>query len=275
MPYRHASPTRPAPFRARARAVLGLVALSLASAPALVAAQGAAGVADALPFAPGDTLTYSARVARFGRVGRAVMWVDGPSEVRGTAAWVLRFHFGARVGPVRAEEHTESWLDPRTMTALRFHKRERNPLSRSDEHVELSPGERRWQAADGASGESPSGAPLDELSFMFFLRTLPLPADTTFVFERHFDPARNPTVVRVVGRETVTTGAGEFPTVRLEMRVRDPRRYRGEGVIRIHLTDDARRFPVRIESTMPVIGTAILTLDSHVRGTRELSLQPW
>jgi len=47
------------------------------------------------------------------------------------------------------------------------------------------------------------------------------------------------------------------------MRVRDPRRYRGEGVIRIHITDDRCRLPVRIQSTMPVVGTTVLTLESH------------
>ncbi|MFL5577985.1 MAG: DUF3108 domain-containing protein [Gemmatimonadaceae bacterium] len=241
--------------------------MALVSTPAAAGAQAATPV---LPFAIGDSLTYSARVARFGRVGTARMWVDGPVEVRGVQTWVLRFEFRARVGPVRAEDRTESWLDPRSMAALRFHKHERHPLSRHDERVELYPDERRWQGEDGQGGESPTGAPLDELSFMFFLRTLPLAADTVFTFDRHFDAARNPTVVRVVGRETVGTAAGEFRTVKLEMRVRDARRYKGEGVIRINLTDDDRRLPVRIESAMPVIGAAVLTLDAHVCAPRQL-----
>ena len=254
--------------RALLAAAALLVALTATSAPRIAIAQGAhEAIAErALPFAVGDTLTFSARVSRFGRVGKAVMWVDGPSELRGVEAWVLHFDFSARVGPVKAEDRTESWIDARTMATLRFHKHERHPLSRHDERVELFPAEHRWQSADGTSGTSESAAPLDELSFMFFLRTLPLDVDTTFVFERHFDPARNPTIVKVVGRETVATGAGEFRVVRLEMRVRDPRRYKGEGVIRIDLTDDARRLPVRIESAMPRIGTAVLTLDSSVSG---------
>ena len=272
-------PFFPSPPSIQARLTAAAVLLALtASAPRTAPAQGAAETPSAaagraehpLPFAVGDTLTYSARVAKVGRVGKAVMWVDGPSELRGTAAWVLHFNFSARVGPVKAEDRTESWIDARTMATLRFHKHERHPLSRHDERVELFPAEHRWTADDGTSGESESAAPLDELSFMFFLRTLPLDVDTTFVFERHFDPARNPTIVKVVGRETVTTGAGEFRTVKLEMRVRDPRRYKGEGVIRINLTDDARRLPVRIESAMPVIGTAVLSLDASVSGVREM-----
>ena len=277
-------PTLPLPTRARlascAAALVALGAASMAGAQSALSGpardgsshEGAAPVGGelALPFAVGDTLRYSARVSKVGRVGRAMMWVDGPSEIRGTAAWVLRFRFSARVGPVKAEDRTESWIDARTMATLRFHKHERHPLSRHDEQVELFPAEHRWQADDGETGESASPAPLDELSFMYFIRTLPLVADTTFVFDRHYDAARNPTIVKVLGRETVTTGEGEFQTVRLEMRVRDPRRYRGEGVIRINLTDDARRLPVRIESAMPVIGTAVLTLDSHVSGPRPL-----
>jgi hypothetical protein len=48
----------------------------------------------------------------------------------------------------------------------------------------------------------------------------------------------------------------------IEMRVKDPRRYKGEGVIRINLTDDRCRLPVRIESRMPVVGKTVLTLES-------------
>ncbi|HEX6574712.1 MAG TPA: DUF3108 domain-containing protein, partial [Gemmatimonadaceae bacterium] len=66
----------------------------------------------------------------------------------------------------------------------------------------------------------------------------------------------------VIRREVVATPAGRFQTVLVEMRVRDARRYKGEGVIRINLTDDSMRIPVRIESAMPVVGTAVMTLES-------------
>jgi hypothetical protein len=129
--------------------------------------------------------------------------------------------------------------------------------------VELYPEQRRWEAEDGRRGESPTDAPLDELSFMYFIRTLPLTPDATYRLDRHFEQERNPASVRVGGRETVKTPAGEFRTIVVELRVRDPRRYRGEGLIRINLSDDERRLPVRIESAMPIIGNAVLTLESH------------
>ena len=46
-------------------------------------------------------------------------------------------------------------------------------------------------------------APLDELSFIYFIRTLPLTADTTFEVSRHFDATRNPIGLWILGRERV------------------------------------------------------------------------
>jgi hypothetical protein len=180
---------------------------------------------------------------------------------------VLRFAFDARRGPVRATDRTESWLDPARVAVLRFRKHERHVLSRHDERVELNPATGRWTADDGEQGETASAAPLDELSFMFFLRTLRADGDSAWSLDRHFDARRNPTVVRVVGRESIVTGAGTFRAVVFEMRVKDPRRYRGTGVIRIALSDDHCRIPLRIESEMPVVGRATLTLTAQNHAT--------
>ena len=68
--------------------------------------------------------------------------------------------------------------------------------------------------------------------------------------------------MRVLKREPLTTRAGTFATVLIEMRVKDPAHYRGEGVIRIHFSDDERRLPVRIESNIPQAGRAVMTLES-------------
>jgi len=249
-----------------------LVALGTSSPPAWLRAQTAlaaqlqpALVASSLqapPFQIGERLRYAVRLSAVNLRGHGAMWVDGPEVVRGTETYVLHFGFKAKLGPVKVSDTTESWLDPRRMASLRFVKRERHPFSSHDEDIALFPDEKRWSGADGSSGNALTAAPLDELSFIYFLRTVPLDADSVYRFNRHFDAARNPTTVKVVGRESVTVGAGTFDAVLVEMRVRDPARYRGEGVIRIHFTDDARRLPLRIESALPVAGTALLTLEA-------------
>ena len=240
--------------------VLPLLAVVLASAaaPAGLTSQ----VAERLPFAIGERLSYRVSVARLGNVGHGEMWIEGPVEVRGVSTYLLRFDFSAGKGLVKAVDRTSSWLDPERMSAQRYRKHEKHLLAHHDEHVEMFPADRRWAATSGENGVSPTDMPLDELSFMYFIRTLPLANKDAYRFDRHFDAARSPTSVTVIGRETVSTGAGTFRTILVEMRVKDPRRYKGEGSIRINLTDDSVRLPVRIESRMPVVGTAVMTLET-------------
>ena len=236
----------------RARA---LAALSLALVPALLASERA----ELLPFASGERLTYAAHAGP-GMNGRGEMWIEGPVEVRGVLAIALHSEITGGFGPIKVSNSTTSWLDPELMASLRFSKVERSPLSKHREEVEIDPATRNWRAADGRSGTGPSNQPLDELSFIYMLRTIQIPADSTLVLNRHFDADRNPTKVRLLGRGSVDTPAGTFATRDIEMRVRDARRYRGEGVIKISLSDDQCRRPVRIESTIPNAGRVVMTL---------------
>ena len=216
-----------------------------------------------LPFAVGERLTYRVSVAKLGNIGKGSMWIEGPVEIRGVSTWLLRFDFQAGFGPMKAVDRTSSWLDPQNMASLRYIKHEKHVLAKRDETVEIFPADHKWASMSGENGVSPSASPLDELSFMYFIRTLPLANDGNYEFSRHFDVNRSPTSVKVIRREVVVTPAGTFRTVLVEMRVKDPRRYHGEGIIRINLSDDTMRIPVRIESTMPVVGTAVMTLETY------------
>ena len=222
--------------------------------------EGQAAIEAALPFRSGERLEYQVSLASGGKVGTATMWVEGPVDVRGSEAMVFRFDSRIRYMLVPGRSISSSWFDPARGASLRFTKRESNPLSRHDESFELYPETKSWKSAAGDSGSSVTSAPLDELSFIYFIRTLALTPRTVYSFDRHFDPARNPVTVNVVRREVVPTPMGELHVLRVDMRVRDPQHYEGEGIIRIHLSDDACKVPVRIESTMPIIGTAILTI---------------
>lgn len=248
-----------------ARRRLGRLGTLLLAAGALLGARQAdpPSAEEPLPFSVGERFVYRVRVGKMGTIGSGEMKVEGPATVRGRAAMLLRFDFSSRVGPVRVEDRTRSWLDPARMASLRFEKSERHPLSTKEQDVEIFPGERRWRDADGKSGTTPTDAPLDELSFLYFIRTLPLEPGADHAFDRFYEAGRNPVAVRVLGRETISSPAGEFATVVVEMRVKDPERYGGHGTIRLYLSDDARRLPVRIESAVPVFGTMVLTLESH------------
>ena len=217
----------------------------------------------ALPFSVGEKLTYEVSIAKGGKVGTATMWIEGPVDVRGVSTYLLRFDSKIHVAFLSAVSRSSSWFDPLRGSSLRFFKHEQNPLAHHDESVDMFPDLKEWKTASGEIGPSPSSTPLDELSFMYFIRTLPMTPGSTYSFDRHFDQTRNPVTVSVIRREVIPTPMGELRVILVEMRVRDPRHYKGEGVIRIHLTDDDCRLPARIESTMPVVGTAILTIASQ------------
>lgn len=233
------------------------VARSGPPAPALAAALSAPSRPG---FAMGEVLDYRVNVSRAGNVGQGQMRVEGPVMERGTLTWRLVFVMQAQRGPIKAIDRTTSWIDPTTFATTRFEKTEKHPLSRDQETVEIDAATNTWTRNNGASQTLASPLPLDELSFMYFLRSLPLDHDGTFTFSRHFDEARNPTVVYVRGEEMVDTPAGVFRTRVLDMHVRDPKRFQGAGVIRIYLDMAGCHMPVRIMSKMPIIGTTTLTL---------------
>lgn len=238
--------------------------------PAVMAAAVLAGSVPAahaqavLPFAAGETCVYRGSSA-LGRIGTGTMAVE-PAQVDGARVLLLRFDFRGRVGPAGIEDHTRSWFDPATRGSRRFTKRERTPLASRDEDVQMDAAARRWSTAAGGGGAMGTDAPLDELSFIYFIRTLRLAPGDSYTLARHYDAARNPVRVRVVGRGPIRVPAGVFQTIEVEMRVIDPVRYRGEGVVQLHFTDDARRILVRTESAIPRAGRMVLSLESGAGG---------
>lgn len=239
--------------------------------PLAAAAAAAAGGADAqsanprLPFGPGEESVFRVSSPRVGRIGTGYLRVSGGEQVRGQDAWLLRFDVNGRIALATVHDQTRSWIVPGRMTALRYTKQERSPLGRRDQDVSIDPAQRRWTEG-GEQGVMTTDAPLDELSFLFYLRTVPLETGATYNFSRHYDQRRNPVRIRVIGRTRLTVPAGTFDVVEVEMQVRDPERFGGgAGILQIHLSDDARRLPVRIESTAPVLGRIVLSLQSYTR----------
>ena len=238
-------------------------AAAVAAAPQLARGQSDDAASSPLPFAVGERLNYRVRVGPAGSIGKGSMWIEGPVDVRGQQTYLLRSDFQARVMWIRAFDKSDTWLDPARMAVLRSSRIEQQPLSKSNELVDVFPEERRWADAGGAGGETASDAPLDELSFIYYIRTLCLAPDSAYSVNRHYDIAKNPVSIRVTGRQVVATDAGTFNTVVVEMRVKDPRHFKGEGgLIKLFLSDDRRHLPVRIESDAPLFGKAVFTLES-------------
>jgi len=226
-----------------------------------------------LPFGAGERLTYHVRVDKMRASGRGTMWIEGPVDIRGKSTLLLRSAVEVGIGPIMAINHTHSWLDVSRMASLRFEQTHRYLWSRRNRDAELYPEEMRWAGSKGDSGSSLSDAPLDELSFIYYIRTLALAADTSFQLNRHYEAERNPVSINIAGRDKVRIPLGEFAVIVVELRVKDPR-FTGEGVIRLYLSDDADRIPVRIESTLPGLGSAVFTLEAFIRAPEHMPAGP-
>jgi hypothetical protein len=231
----------------------------------------AAAAQSTLPFGAGERLTYHVRVDKMGASGRGTMWIEGPVDIRGTSTLLLRSAVEVGVGPIKAINNTYSWLDVSRMTSMRFEQRHRYLWSRRNSDIDLYPDEMRWTGSKGDSGISLSDTPLDELSFIYYIRTLTLEPDSSWSLNRHFEAERNPVCIRVMGRDTLSTEIGEFAVVVAELRVKDPR-FTGEGVIRLFMTDNADRVPLRIESSLPGLGNAVFTIESFVRAPERVAV---
>ncbi len=225
------------------------------------------------PFAEGEVLAFQVSLGRHGRSGTGWLRVESAQPLREEPVVLLRFDFETTVGPVAVRHHSRSWLSARRMAALRYEVDERVPFNSVRQQVDIFPDEQRWERRD-ARGRSASTEPLDELSFLYALRTLPLTPGSVHRLDRHFDVRRNPVVVRVLRREALRVPAGEFSTVLVEMEVRDPKRFGGRGVLRLYLTDDERRLPVRIESQVPVAGQLVLELEPPPPPDTERKVEP-
>lgn len=237
------------------RKVVLVLLMAWSAVPVEARAEDSSG---ARPFVAGEELAYQVSLGR-GRGGTGWLRVEPTAPVREEPAVLLRFDFETTVGPVHVHHHSRSWLSTRRMAALRYEVDERVPFNNVRQRVDIFPDTQRWEAGK-KQGQSTSQEPLDELSFLYALRTLPLTPGQVYRMDRHFDARRNPVVVRVLRREALHVPAGEFPTVVVEMEVRDPERFGGRGLLRLYLTDDARRLPVRIESQVPVAGQLVLEL---------------
>lgn len=202
------------------------------------------------PFGPGERLVYQVKVGIF-NAGQGEMSIPTLDTVRGNDAYRIDMTIRGGLLGARVNDAYSSWLDIRTLQSWRFIQDIHQVNYKSFRHFEMRPELRLWERQDnGESGPLASGLPLDDIAFIYFLRTLPLEVGATYTFDRYFKAEGNPVTVRVLRRDRRKTDAGEFPTLVLQPTIQTRGLFSG-GKAEIHLTDDARRLPVYVKSDIP------------------------
>ena len=204
------------------------------------------------PFAVGETLRYEATLGYF-PIGTATASVARTERERGSDAFV--FMAVGEGGPpgFRARYEMTSWTRSGELASLRFHRRLTQGSKVDEERYQIVPDSGRYRQ-EGVSRDwvTPRGA-LDELAYLYYLRTVPLEVGRSFTMSRYFKTGYNPVQVRVTGREPLALFDGRtVPCFTLELTSR------GSTMV-VSLTDDARRLPVQLTLPLPY-GNVLLTL---------------
>jgi len=231
-------------------------------APALVFFQFAAAAAPpavSYPFGVGERFDYTAKFGMLS-VGTASIQVAEIDTVRGQPAFLFRFSLDGSALVFRIQSSLESWTSVQGFRSLRFRQDSKENSRRYLREYEIF-GDSGYYRQKEATATTPTSAePLDDASFLYFVRTTPLEVGKSYKFERHFKPELNPILINVLKRETIELPDGtKVPSLVLNPVVGD-KMFAERAEARLWITDDARRIPVQIRSRLPY-GTITLRLE--------------
>ncbi|MEO5797899.1 MAG: DUF3108 domain-containing protein [Gemmatimonadales bacterium] len=216
----------------------------------------------AVPFAVGEVLEYRGKW-NFISAGAATLSVLPNDTIRGVNSWKFSLVSGIKVNAIFKFDNSTtltSWTGLDDFVSRRFTKRlEENGRIRNENFLIFPDSGYFRRNADAP--KPTSKAPLDDVAFIYYLRTLPLELKRTYKYDRYFRSEKNPVTVEVLKREEMEMPDGsKVKCLVLHPVVDEPNgMFSKSSNARLWLTDDARRIPVRIESTY-TFGTVSLIL---------------
>lgn len=230
---------------------LRLTALAL---PLLAATAAAPAPNGRFPFQVGERLTYDAKINAIS-AGKASLSVEGLETVRGVGTFHAIFDVRGRVLFKKFANHYESWFDTTSLVTLR-HLQKTDDV---DKKYEFFPAQKMYiKNNDGIENPSVS-MPLDEASFLFYLRTIPLEVGKTLTVDRYYHAAKNPIEISVVRRERIKVPAGEFDAFVLKPVIKSNGLFSVKSDAEVWIANDAAHTILKLRSRLP-LGTLYLEL---------------
>jgi hypothetical protein len=220
----------------------------------------------AVPFGPGERLEYDVRLGWTGKKGEGFMAVGDLESVRGRTTYHVTMAYAGGFLGFRVNDQFDSWFDVSNLVTLRSIENTQQLSRKRYKHFEFYPDRRVWERIDnGKSEEMPTSEPLDQISFFYFARTLPLEVGDEYTLNRYYKESGNPVVLRVLRRDTVRVPAGTFPTIVVQPIIRSSGLFGEGGKAELYFSDDERRLLVKMDSDIPILGS----LSLHLRTIRE------
>jgi hypothetical protein len=254
------------------------VLLMLVSAPRASAQLGSAlaqpvefNVAK-VPFGLGEQMTYRVDWG-FLSVGQGKLEVLPVLDtLRSAPSYLIGFTLKGGLPLYRVDDYWQSWLGASDLISRRFDQKQDEGKYERHRIVDFFPEEGRWDRLEHEEeGELPSADPLDDISFLYFVRTLPLEVGETYTFNRYWKDEGNPVTVKVLRKETVKVPAGEFETIVVRPIIKTKGMFSEGGEAEVYFTDDSRRLIVKLNAKMNV-GTLKMALQSYSPGIQLFSM---
>ncbi|MFL5488785.1 MAG: DUF3108 domain-containing protein [Gemmatimonadaceae bacterium] len=216
-----------------------------------------------VPFAAGERMEYDVKFGAL-RVGNAHMEVVALDNLRGRAAWHIAFWVRGGNFLYRVNDLYESWMDAETLSSLRFIQALEEGGKDTERRFEIYPDRAIFvQTSKKPSKEEKSvNQPLDDGSFLYFIRTIPLVVGQTYDFDRYFRPDRNPVRIRVLRKESVKVPAGTFNAIVIQPVIKTKGIFSENGHAEIWLSDDDRHIMLQLKSKLS-FGSLNLYLKSY------------
>lgn len=216
-----------------------------------------------VPFAAGEQLQYEVRFGSL-KVGTAQMEVVALDNVRGRLAWHTAFWVRGGNFLYRVNDVYESWMDAETLSSLRFVQELEEGGKDTQRHFEIYPDRAVFvqTSKKPAKEEKSVSQPLDDGSFLYFLRTIPLEVGQTYDFNRYFRPDRNPVRIRVLRKEKVRVPAGTFDAIVVQPVIKTKGIFSENGHAEVWLSDDERHIMLQLKSKLK-FGSLNLYLKSY------------
>jgi len=200
------------------------------------------------PLGVGERLSYNVSFS-FLRVGSGEMSVVELDSIGSHPVWHAVLVLRGGIPFFSVNDSTSSWFDTASFSSRRFTQRLREGRYHADRDFRIDP-ERRVYTANGGEQQKSMVDPLDDVSFVYFLRTLTLTPDNVYTFHRYFRPEGNPVVIRVIRRERITVPAGTFNALLIEPRITTQGIFSENGRAQLWLSDDSARVLLQLKSKL-------------------------
>lgn len=216
-----------------------------------------------VPFGAGERMEYD---VKFGvlRVGNAHMEVVALDNLRGRPAWHTAFWVQGGNFMYRVNDVYESWMDAETLSSLRFVQELEEGGKDTERRFEIYPERAIFvqTSKKPAKEEQSVSQPLDDGSFLYFIRTIPLEVGKTYDFNRYFRPDRNPVRIKVLRKERIKVPAGTFDAIVVQPVIKTKGIFSENGHAEVWLSDDDKHIMLQLKSKLS-FGSLNLYLKSY------------